>query len=380
MEKTNYIRLRGSRNFRQRLLLSTLSRRPIIIDNIRENGSPVGLSHPEASLLRLFDRVTDGCKVEINPTGTRLKYKPGVVIGGKNHVHDCDVGQSISYYLEPLIVLALFGSKPLLIKLRGVTNDPKDPSIDTFRHTTLHILQRFGVPKEGLILKVESRGAPPLGGGEIILGVPILHNSLSAVNWVDEGLVKRIRGVTFTTKVSPEFDHRMMYAARGLLNPFLPDVRIEKDHRSGPSAGRSNGYGISLFAETDSGCFLSADYAVCRRKVDEMENSEDSDQNPVLMPPEELGVKVASMLLEEIYQHGVVDSTHQGLLFLLCALGPRDISKVRVGKLTPYGIETLRTIKEILDIKFVFEPDPVTDTVVLKCMGMGLKNFSRSIS
>lgn len=54
----------------------------------------------------------------------------------------------------------------------GITNDPKDPSVDTFRSSTLPMLKRFGVPAEGLDLKIESRGVPPHGGGEISLSIP----------------------------------------------------------------------------------------------------------------------------------------------------------------------------------------------------------------
>lgn len=364
---------------RQRLLLSTLSHRAIIIEDIRSDGTPPGLRSYEISLLRLIEKISDDCKVEINETGTKLKYKPGVLMGGKNLLHDCGVGRSIGYFLEPLVILGLRGKKPLSIRLKGITNDPKDPSVDTFRHTTFHILERFGVPKEGLQLKIESRGSPPLGGGEVVLGVPTLP-SFSAVTWIDEGRVKRIRGITFTTKVSADFDHRMMYATRGVFNNFLPDVRIEKDHRSEPFAGRSKGYGMSLVAETDSGCFISADVAICYPKIDEMDAFEDSEEKQMLLPPEDVGVQVASILLEEIEQRGVVDSTHQGLLFLLCALCPEDFSKVRVGKLTPYGIETLRHIREFLGVTFIFEPDPATNTVIVKCRGSGLPNLSRRIS
>lgn len=62
-------------------------------------------------------------------------------------------------------------------------------------------------------------------------------------------------------------------------------------------------------AETTTGCLISADMAVSDRKTDEME--EEMDEKPNLIPPEELGVQAASMLLEEIEQGGVVDSTHQ---------------------------------------------------------------------
>lgn len=58
----------------------------------------------------------------------------------------------------------------------GITNDSKDPSVDTFRSTTLPMLKHFGVPTEGLDLKIESRGVAPDGGGEILLSIPIVQS------------------------------------------------------------------------------------------------------------------------------------------------------------------------------------------------------------
>jgi RNA 3'-terminal phosphate cyclase-like protein len=51
--------------------------------------------------------------------GTKLKYKPGIVMGGRHLVHDCGVIRSIGYFLEPLILLGLFAKKPLTIRLKG---------------------------------------------------------------------------------------------------------------------------------------------------------------------------------------------------------------------------------------------------------------------
>ncbi|GAV68696.1 RTC domain-containing protein/RTC_insert domain-containing protein [Cephalotus follicularis] len=375
-DNVRYKRLKGSSNLRLRLVLATLSGTPILVHDIRADETFPGLRPHEVSLLRLIEKVSDDCLVQINPTGTKFKYKPGIMMGGRCE-HDCGLSRSIGYFLEPLILLALFAKKPLSIKLTGITNDSKDPSVDTFRSTTLPMLKRFGAPSEGLNLKIESRGVPPRGGGAIVLTMPIVKN-LEAVNWIDEGMVKRIRGIAFSTKVSSQFENTMIHAARGIFNRLLPDVYIISDHKTAAQAGESPGYGISLVAETTSGCFISVDTAISYLRKEE--SSEIEDERQELTPPGDVGEQIASALLEEIDQGGVVDSTHQGLLFLLCALCPRDVSKIRVGKLSPYGMETLRHIADFLHVKFHIKPDPSTGTVILKCLGCGMKNLSRKLS
>nr|XP_007160174.1 hypothetical protein PHAVU_002G299100g [Phaseolus vulgaris]ESW32168.1 hypothetical protein PHAVU_002G299100g [Phaseolus vulgaris] len=324
MGKTAYKRLLGSQNFRQRLLLATLSSTPILIEDIRADETWPGLRDHEISLLRLFETVCDDCHVEINETGTKLKYKPGTIIGGRQHsAHDCGVSPAIGYFLEPLTVL-------------WITNDSKDPSVDTFKSTALPILKRFGVPSESLELKVESRGLPPNGGGEVILSLPVVQ-SLAAVSWIDEGFVKKIRGTTFSTRVSVQFENSMIKATRGIINPLVSDVHIFSDHRSGPQAGNSPGFGISLVAETTSGCFIFANTAVFHARDDDTSSLAD-DAKRDLMPP--------AWGLPMLYL---------GLLFLLCALCPQDVSKVRVGKLSQYRVETLRNIRDFLNLKFIIK-------------------------
>ncbi len=47
----------------------------------------------------------------LNLTGTSLRYKPGIVTGGAGLVHECGTTRGIGYFLEPLIVISLFGKK-----------------------------------------------------------------------------------------------------------------------------------------------------------------------------------------------------------------------------------------------------------------------------
>lgn len=62
-------------------------------------------------------------------------------------------------------------------------------------------------------------------------------------------------------QVPPQNANRMVDAARGVLNQLLADVYIFTDAAAGPAAGNSPGYGITLVAETTSGCLISAEAA-----------------------------------------------------------------------------------------------------------------------
>lgn len=132
------LKYKGSTDFRQRLVCATLSGKTLRIDDIRAEDTNPGLRDHEVSLLRLLEKITNGCVIEINETGTSLRYRPGLITGGFNLQHDCGTSRAIGYFVEPLVSLSMFGKKvrcwgfcasnhvqqqPLSITLRGITND-----------------------------------------------------------------------------------------------------------------------------------------------------------------------------------------------------------------------------------------------------------------
>ncbi|WPT10808.1 Putative RNA 3'-terminal phosphate cyclase-like protein [Picochlorum sp. SENEW3] len=365
------LKLDGSQHFRQRLVLSTISGKAMQIDNIRADDENPGLRDYEASLLRLFEKVTNGCKVEINETGTRLRYRPGFVHGGFDLEHDCGLSRGIGYFLEPLCLISIFGKYPLSIRLYGITNDSTDVSVDTWRTVTCPLMRQL-VGQEGVEgnfeLKIIKRGSVPNGGGEILFKVPMMKRKLPPVSLVEEGLVKRVRGIAFATKVSPQTTNRVVDGARGVLNNLLPDVYIFTDHMSGREAGESPGYGVLLVAETNSGRMLGAEVAMAG-------DMQRDDQ----FIPEDVGKRASYMLLEEVSKGGVVDTSHQALILLMCAFGPEEINEVRLGPLTPYTVKTLRHIKEFLGVQFNIRPENTSGTIFLSCIGAGVTNLSKRI-
>uniref|UniRef100_A0A665X1C6 RNA 3'-terminal phosphate cyclase-like protein n=2 Tax=Echeneis naucrates TaxID=173247 RepID=A0A665X1C6_ECHNA len=362
----------GCNLLRQRLVLSTLSGKRVKIKNIRSKDDEPGLRDFEASFIRLLDKVTNGSRIEINQTGTVLFYQPGLLYGGTVE-HDCNTQRSIGYYLEALLMLAPFMKNSLKATLRGVTNDLVDPTVDLLKSTALPLMKKFGIDGEGFDLKVVKRGMAPGGGGEVVFTCPV-RRTIRPVQLTEPGKIKRIRGVAYSLRVSPQMANRIVESARAVLNQFLPDIYIYTDHMKGANSGKSPGFGLTLVAETLNGSFLSA----------EMSSTPQGQGDPVL--PEDLGRNCAKLLLEEIYRGGCVDSTNQSLALLLMTLGQQDVSKVLLGPLSPYTIEFLRHIRDFFQIMFKIEvqkpPEDERkggDKVLMTCVGIGYSNINKSL-
>lgn len=415
------LKYEGSSWLRQRLVCSTLSGTPIRIDNIRSgnnrkqhNGrndsaqknasAQIGLRDYEANLLRLLEKITKGTTIQISKDGTSLVYKPGVIFCGPYLTHECSLSRGIGFYLEVLMCLAPFAKQPLSISLTGITNHPHsggDLSVDTLRNNTMFLLKKImngmmnptvtdGKTDEKSVrlaskmhgidyyptLRVVKRGAFPKGGGEVRFECPILRGKVPAIVLTDEGMIKRFRGIAYSTRVSPQISTRMITGARSLLNSFIPDVFVYSDHYSGKQSGLSPGYAIYLQAETDTYCRLAVEYVPSSPG----QNGAVSSSGSVLETPEDVGVHAAKLLCEEIKRGGCIDSSHQGFMFLFMALTPEDVSKVRVGKLSESAVNWLRHIKDFFGVTFRLAPDHDSNTVVLSCVGSGFGNINRKSS
>jgi RNA 3'-terminal phosphate cyclase-like protein len=343
------------------------------IENIRAlDDEEPGMRDYEISFLRLVDKVTNGSTIRINETGTAVKYKPGVIVGGPigGLTHECPPSRGIGYFLEGMLWLAPFSKAPFDLTLKGVTNNNVDASVDLLRVATIPLLRRFGVGGDaddilssgGVELKIKKRGAPPLGGGEVRFTCPVAKE-LSPIDFIDEGQIKRIRGIAYSTKCNPQLASRAGEAVRGVVNTFLPDVYVYTDHYKGKDAGHSPGYGLAVVAETTTSALLTAELCT------------DGDGPATL--PEDLGAKVGRLLCDEVARRGCVDTMHQWLCVGLMSLTPEDVSRVRMGALTPHTIATLRLLSDFFGVIFSIKPDDATHTLLLSCLGTGFKNTAR---
>lgn len=141
----------GSNFLRQRLILSLLSSRPVKIENIRSNPDDliVGLKPFEVSFIHLLSVISNGSKITISETGTQVTCIPGLLTGDIINFK-ADSSKSLSYYLEPILLLAPFCKKPLELTIRGrLQNDlTGNNSVYKLKHAALPLLELFGLEPE----------------------------------------------------------------------------------------------------------------------------------------------------------------------------------------------------------------------------------------
>lgn len=74
-----------------------------------------------------------------------------------------------------------------------------------------------------------------------------------------------------------------------------------------------------------------------------------------------------------------MDGARQALLVTLAALGPPELNRVRLGALAPPAIAALRLARDFLGVTFDVQTDADSATVLLSCIGSGVRNLGRRV-
>jgi RNA 3'-terminal phosphate cyclase-like protein len=395
------LRFTTQKSLAHRLVLSTLTGRPIHVSQIRPS-SPTnpGLAPHEISFLRLLEAVTNGCHIEISYTGSTLVYRPGLITGsapgsgasGGVIKHELPAGctRGISYFLIPLCLLAPFAKAPVNVLFIGpgvITSATPtgDMSVDSVRTAILPLYAQFGIERE-IELRILRRSNPGPGGkrgaGEVQLVFGHQVRFPKTIHLLNPGRVKRIRGVAYCTGVSASNNARMIEAARGVLNPLTGDTYIFSDVSSAPfipSGDKTNpnakikigiGFGLSLVAESSTGCLYSADLASPPGGGE---------------TPEDIGQQCANQLLESISAGGAVSLAAAPTMLTLMAMGSEDVGRLQMGRDVLGTEEVIGLARDLRAFGASgwgirdTASGPETD-VVVSVVGRGVGNVGRKIA
>ncbi|KAL8413995.1 hypothetical protein RB594_005286 [Gaeumannomyces avenae] len=390
-----YVRFTGHRNLTQRLVLSTLTGKPIHISGIRSSSPTApGLAPHEISFLRLLEAVTNGSSIQISYTGTTMTYHPGLITGsvpgGGASAHGDVIEytlseanrRGISYFLIPLALLAPFSKAHMNVRFSGpgvitAATELGDMSVDSFRLAILPLYGLFGIPPARIDLLVRQRSCAGFGerrGGGVVemrfasqVRLPkTLHMNRSP------GRIKRIGGVAYSTGVSASNNKRMIHAARSVLNALTGEIKIG-EASPGKDDARNKigiGFGLSLVAESSvPGIVYSADVVSPARGG---------------ALPEDLGVQCAHQLLEAIAKGGCVSWAAARTVLTLMAMGSEDVGRLRIGSdvMDAETIGLARDLRKFGASSWGFRPvgEDDTDDMMVTVKGAGVGNVGRKIA
>ncbi|KAF2728916.1 18S rRNA biogenesis protein [Polyplosphaeria fusca] len=343
------LRFTGHRHLTSRLVLSTLTGRPVRISQIRPNNvTRQGLQPHEVSFLRLLDAITNGSQIEFGMSGSTLVYRPGLITGSveglgasggiiRHEISRECATRGISWWIVPLCILAPFSKGHVNVVFHGegcVTSATPagDLSVDSVRTAILPLYKQFGVERD-IELRVLKRSCSPgpgkSAGGEVQLVFNHQVRLPKTLHLLNGGRVKRIRGVAYAIGVGGSNNARMIETARGVLNKFVPDTYIfsdvssapliptkEKGHPTGKKKG-GVGFGLSLVAESSTNCLYSADAASPPEGG---------------ITPEDIGKHCAYQLLECIERGGCVEKSAVETVLCLMAMGSEDVGRLALGR------------------------------------------------
>lgn len=397
------LRFTSHKNLTYRLILATLTGRTVHISQIRSS-SPTnpGLAPHEISFLRLLEAVTNGSQLEISYTGTILVYKPGLITGsapgtgaGSSGLikHELPAGctRGVSYFLTPLCLLAPFSKAPMKVLFTGpgvITSATPtgDMSVDTVRTAILPLYNQFGI-FNNIELRVLRRSNPGPngkgGGGEVQLVFGHQVRLPKTLHLMNPGRIKRIRGVAYSVGVSGSNNARMIETARGILNPLARDTYVFSDmssaplmpapERNNPSAKKKIGlgFGLSLVAESSTGCLFSADVA----------SPPEGGQ-----PPEDIGKRCAYQLLEAVSKGGCVAPAAAPTMLTLMTMGSEDVGRLQVGRDVIADENLIRFARDLS--KFGVPGWGLRDAgdesdygdVIISVVGRGIGNVGRKVA
>ncbi|TVY44363.1 RNA 3'-terminal phosphate cyclase-like protein [Lachnellula subtilissima] len=329
-----FLRFTTHKSLTQRLVLSTLTGRPIHVSQIRSS-SPTnpGLAPHEISFLRLLDSITNGSSLQISYTGTTFTYIPGLITGSvvnSGDVVKCALPEScrrgVSWFLIPLCMLAPFSKAPLNVRFEGegvITSatETGDVSVDSVRTAILPLYEQFGIMGAKLELRVLQRscaGSGAKGGGGVV------------------------------------------------------ELRFCGDRNDPGKKKRTGvGFGLALIAESSAeGVIYSADVAA---------------PSSGGVTPEDIGKQCAYQLLENISQGGCVTRVGAGTVLTLMAMGSEDVGRVRLGR-DVLGTEDVillaRDLKKFGASSWGMRDaeDDETGDIIVSVKGIGVGNVGRKVA
>lgn len=340
----------GGQILRTALTLSTVTRIPVRIVNVRGKRSPPGLRPQHKTAAEALARYVDADVRGVELGSTEVEFFPRSPQLGRM-VADTGTAGSTTLILQSLLPVMLFSGNRAEVEVRGGTNNPLAPPVDYLERVFIPTLARMGTKID---LRLQRRGFYPRGGGILtVRSEPV--RVLRSIDLTEFGEVKGISGIAYSSRLPNHIVPRIVKAARSSLEkegPWPKEIEQEILQGDNPKCALSPGCGILLTATLTSGAILGAD-----------------EPGKIGTPAEEVGETAAERLMRAIRQGVPVDEhlADQILVYMALAKGK---SRIRVSEVTLHVVSCIYVCEQFLGRIFTVSGE-AGNAATISCDGVG---------
>lgn len=316
----------GGQILRTAVALSTFTKTPIKIINIRANRPKPGIKPQQyiaiKSIKELCDAETNGLEID----SSTLTFTPGDIKGGRYNFNIGTAG-SITLVFQACILASLKTMEPIIMKVAGGSDVKWSPAWYYFQHVFLQVLQKTGISVNTKLIK---RGFYPKGGGEAEITIhPV--NRIQPLQLDKMQQYPEINGVVHIANLPYHISTRIKNAAIKLLlkKNIRSSIKIEQ------TTALSPGTGITLWA----------------RSKDTVLGSTILGERGI--QSEEIGENAALNLLHEIESNATLDIYAFDQLLPYMAISSKNgISTCYVRKISNHAQTNMWLIQKFINVKF----------------------------
>lgn len=316
----------GGQVLRNAVALSTLTKTPINIKNIRANRPNPGLKAQHYIAIKSIAEICNAKIEGLKIGSSEIIFKPGIPKGG-HYKFEIGTAGSITLVFQAIILSCLKTKEKISVSLSGGTDVKWSPSWDYFENVYLKLLENMGVD---IISKLILRGYYPKGGGEGFITI----KPVSKIKPLKLGKKQIFESVKGNISISNLPDHivtrmKHMIIKTLLKNDLLTTITSQK------TSSLSPGVSVTLWSGADKEVIGS--YVLGEKGV----------------PSEDVGRSVASNLLKEIKSDVTVDvyGFDQILPFMVLAKQNGE-SSCLVRILSSHASTNMWLLQQFFDVSF----------------------------
>ncbi|MFQ3593937.1 MAG: RNA 3'-terminal phosphate cyclase [Gemmataceae bacterium] len=227
----------GGQILRSALTLSLLTGQAFHLRNLRANRPKPGLQPQHLMSVRAAQRLGSAHVIGATLHSRDLIFEPGPVCSGQFTFEIGTAGATGLVLHTIYLPLALRGSGPSQVTIRGGTHVRTSPAFPFLNHTWRPLLGQLGL---NMSLKLVRPGFYPRGGGSLLATIPVV-NSLPGIRWEQRGPLDSVEVVAAVAGLDRGIARRMARRLGNQLGKLDLNVTIRDEQWD-------NGPGCVVFA------------------------------------------------------------------------------------------------------------------------------------